>query len=340
MHTVRVVQPDDDRSDEELMRQLAAGEQDALAPLHRRYAPFIFNLAAQTLDRPAAEEIVQDVFLAVWRKAGTYDPARGAFRPWVLRIAHLRIINELRRRGRRPQTAADPDGLRLVTLADDAPLPDETTWRDYRRSVVQEAVQHLPPPQRQALSLVFFDDLTHEQVAMFLNVPLGTAKTRIRAGMQKLRLLLMPLLCVVLVLGAGMLVALGARQHGQDAAIATEQRALRLVTASDVSLLRLTAGPGMPPETHGTYRGRAGDNIAVMTFSDFPPLPPETAYQVWARHDGRWVSLGTFQPDATGSAVRIIEGNAVATLPDALTVTREPARGSPAPSGPVIVAWP
>ena len=69
-----------DSSDEELMRQIAAGEQEALEPLYSRYAPLIFNLAARSLDRAAAEEIVQDVFLAVWREAATFSPERGTFR--------------------------------------------------------------------------------------------------------------------------------------------------------------------------------------------------------------------------------------------------------------------
>jgi len=88
-------------SDEELMSQLAAGRQDALGPLHGRYASLVYNVAAQTIGGATAEEIVQDVFVAVWRKAGTFDPSRGTFRAWVLRIAHLRVLNELRRRGRR-----------------------------------------------------------------------------------------------------------------------------------------------------------------------------------------------------------------------------------------------
>src|SRR5438045_8019394 len=153
MTTVRLVRPYQDRSDEELMHELAQGRQEALGPLHGRYAALIFNLAAQTLDRAAAEEIVQDVFLAVWKKADTFDPARGAFRPWVLRIAHLRIINELRRRGRRPVAAPDPDGLRLMGLPDDSLPPDEAAWREYRRTAVQDAVAPLPPPQQPALSL-------------------------------------------------------------------------------------------------------------------------------------------------------------------------------------------
>src|SRR5262249_5472966 len=125
----RLMPPNEDHSDEELMRQLAAGAQEALGPLYSRYARLIFHLAVQTLDRPAAEEIVQDVFLAVWRRAITFDPAWGTFRPWVLQIAHFRILNELRRRSRQPQVEPDPDGLLSASLPDDTPEPTEATWR-------------------------------------------------------------------------------------------------------------------------------------------------------------------------------------------------------------------
>jgi RNA polymerase sigma-70 factor, ECF subfamily len=338
MSTVRLVQPYDELSDEELMRELAAGRQEVLGPLHRRYAALIFNLAAQTLDRAAAEEIVQDVFLVVWRKAGTFDPARGAFRPWVLRIAHLRVINELRRRGRRPAAALDPDGLRLMTLPDTSPPPDEAAWREYRRTTLQDAVAHLPPPQRQALSLAFFDDLTHEQIAAFLDLPLGTAKTRIRAGLQKLRVYLTPLLIVVLTLLAGLLAALGIRDHqGQQASVALQMRALRVVTSSEVVPIRLTAAPGVSPQTHAVYRGLPGNPTAVMTFEDFAPAPAGQVYRAWARYNGQWVALGTVTPDSAGDAMLIIERPETATPPEALQVTLEPVRGSPTPTGPVVV---
>ena len=340
MSTVRLIQPDDTLSDEELMQALAAGQQGALGPLHSRYAAFIFNLAAQTLDRAAAEEIVQDVFLVVWRKAGTFDPARGAFRPWVLRIAHMRIINELRRRGRRPQTAPDPDGLRLMTVPDGSPPPDEAAWREYRRATVQEAVAHLPPPQRQALSLAFFDDLTHEQIATFLNLPLGTTKTRIRAGLQKMRVYLTPMLILILALLAGILAVVGLREHRQQTTVAQQVNALRLVTSSDVTPIRLNAAPGIPAKTHATYRGRLGEQTAVMTFENFAPAPSGQTYQVWAQHNGQWVSLGVMKPDSNGYALLIIENPANTTPPEALQVTLEPARGSPTPSGPVVVSSP
>src|SRR4030095_17110659 len=118
-----------DTSDEELLQQLAAGQQEALGPLYSRYARLIFHLAARTLDRPAAEEIVQDVFWAVWRRASTFDPGKGAFRPWVLQIAHNRILNALRQRRRRPQLEPDPDGLPVADLPDDGTEPAETVWQ-------------------------------------------------------------------------------------------------------------------------------------------------------------------------------------------------------------------
>src|SRR5512138_296318 len=98
------------------MEQLRAGQQDALASLYSRYAPLIFNLAAQSLDRAAAEDIVQEVFLTVWRRADTFDAERGTFRSWVLQIAHHRIVNEFRRRSRRPRSVGNDDELGLEAI--------------------------------------------------------------------------------------------------------------------------------------------------------------------------------------------------------------------------------
>ena len=107
--------------DEELVRRLAEGRREALDPLHARYGPLLTNLAARHLDRPAAEEIVQDVFLTVWQRAASFDPRLGSFRPWVVQITRRRIINELRRRQSRPKTNVDPDGVLLENMADEAP---------------------------------------------------------------------------------------------------------------------------------------------------------------------------------------------------------------------------
>ena len=314
--------PSEEPSDEELMRRLAAGDPDALGPLHRRYAALVYGLVARTLDRAAAEEIVQDVFLTVWRKAAVFDPGRGMFRPWVLQIAHFRILNELRRRSRRPQLDDDPDGVVLANVADRGPGPVEAAWRAHRREVLRSALAELPVPQREALDLAVLQDLTHEQVAAELNVPLGTAKTRIRSGLAKLRTRLAPQLAALVALGLAVVVGLRWRAERED--LARDERALTLVTASDVQNFRLAPAPGVSDATHARYRGRAGSSIAVLTLSSFPaPLAGET-YQAWVRHGTTWRSLGIVVPDANGAARLIAEDPALTVLPDAVQVTREP----------------
>ena len=175
----------DGATEEALIRSLAGGDEAALRELYSRHAGAVFALAARALDRPAAEEIVQDVFVAIWQNAEHFDPALGSLRTWLLAIAQRRIANELRRRSRRPKLASD-DGESLAAV-DPSPGPVAEAWLAYRRAAVREALEHLPAEQRKALGLAFFEELTHEQVAQVLELPLGTAKTRIRTAMLRLR---------------------------------------------------------------------------------------------------------------------------------------------------------
>src|SRR5213083_3273369 len=138
-------------SDGDLMRQVADGSAEALGLLHRRFARVIFGMAVQSLDRAAAEDLVQEVFLAVWRNARRFDPERGTVRAWILQIAHFRLLNELRRRSRQPEIVPDPEGLLLAGFPAGDPGPAETAWQQHRRAVLQSALDSLPPPQREAL---------------------------------------------------------------------------------------------------------------------------------------------------------------------------------------------
>ena len=330
-------------SDESLMSDLAAGREEALVPLYQRYAPLLFNLAAQTLDRSAAEEIVQEVFLAVWRSAATFDPHRGTFRSWVLQIAHLRVLNELRRRSRRPRIEPDADGAQLAALPGADPDPAEAAWSDFRRSAVRSAVEALPPPQRVALGLAFFEDLTHEQVAAVLQLPLGTAKTRIRSALLRLRTDLAPILAA-LVLAAGLVPAAGYVRREQ-AARERDDRALSLLTSSETQTAHLSPGapapgvPALPPGAHGSYRTQPGSTTAVVYLEDLPAPPAGKTYQVWLQTGGRWTSLGTVVPPAAGPTRMIVEGPLLAAPPEAVQVTLEPAGGSSAPSDTAVLRW-
>ncbi|HEY3122645.1 MAG TPA: sigma-70 family RNA polymerase sigma factor, partial [Thermoanaerobaculia bacterium] len=263
-----------------------------------------------------------------------YDPARGPVRPWLLQIGHFRIANELRRRSRRPKTEADSEEA-LSSLSDPAPDQAQRAWDEYRRIVIRSAFERLPSPQRRALGLAFFEDLTHDQVAAALGLPLGTAKSRIRSGLKNLRVTLAPLVAALAV--AALLAGLAVlREKRRD--LARDERALAMLTSSDSETIRLTAAPGVAERTHGNYRARPGGTIAVVTFSNFPPPPAGRTYQAWVRHGATWTSLGVAVPDSAGRARLIAEGPALATRRDEIEVTVEPMGGSATPSGPVVIA--
>ena len=326
-----------ERSDEELLLALARGDDSALSPIYRRYVPTVFKIAVQALGREAAEDVVQEVFSSVWKNAGTFDPARGQVRPWIVQIARSRVLNELRRRSRKPEANDDSDDSAISEVPDLASQPDQVVWEEYRRSAIQKAIGSLAPPQRQALSLAFFEDLTHEQVANALRVPLGTTKTRIRAGIQQLRIALAAMAAVLV---AVVTTLFGVRYASEQAREARTEAALRMVTASDVQAMRLGATPNAPAAAHANYRTRPGASTAVLTFSDLPPPSSGKVYQGWIRFGGKWISLGEDVPDATGRGLIVYQQPSPLERPEALQLTLEPKGGSASPTGPALLAWP
>jgi RNA polymerase sigma-70 factor (ECF subfamily) len=319
------------------MRELASGQQDALGPLYGRYASLVFQIAVQSLDRPAAEELVQEVFLTIWRGAASFDSSQGPFRPWLLRLTHWKILNELRRRRRRPAESAEEDPLELVV--DRAPGPEERAWQTEHESIVKSALQSLPPKQRQAIALAFLEDMTHEQVARTLDVPLGTAKTRIRSGLQILRTHLAPMAASLLGLA---LAVVGAKFVQTQITLERDQRAIAVVTTSELVPLRLTpaASASVPAGAHANYRARSGVDVAVLSTELLPAPPSGSTYQAWVLHGQVWTSLGTFTPNADGTAQVIAQDGVLSQTPDAVEVTLERSGGSPAPSGPQVLVWP
>jgi RNA polymerase sigma factor (sigma-70 family) len=319
------------------MSELASGSEDAIGTLYSRYAPIVFGMAAHAVDRASAEEIVQDVFVAVWRGASSFDPKKGPTRAWLLQIAHYRIANELRRRSRRPRIAGDSEDDPVSRLSDPAPDQTEEAWRQHRGEILRRALEELPPPQRQALGLAFFAELSHGEVARVLGLPLGTVKSRLKAGLSRMRDKLAPMAAALLLLllagGLALRLSVGRRELDRD------ERALTMLTSSDAVSIRLTAAPGSDPATHATYRFRPGSPIAVVTLSKFPPASPGEVDRVWASIGGRWVLLGNALPDAAGHARLIAQAEPLARPPDRLVVAAE--RGAPggSPGGRAIVIW-
>jgi RNA polymerase sigma-70 factor (ECF subfamily) len=172
-------------SDEALLALVSRGEEAALGELYDRYGRVAYGLALRILRDPAlAEDAVQEAFLAVWRSAGSFLADRAKASTWILTLVHRRAVDLVRREERR---RADPlDDLEPPT----GEATDEEAWLRAQRQVVQEALRKLPPEQREAIELAYYGGFTQSELAEKLGVPLGTIKSRMFAGLRRLRELL------------------------------------------------------------------------------------------------------------------------------------------------------
>jgi RNA polymerase sigma factor (sigma-70 family) len=180
-------------SDVDLVRRLAAGDARAMEELYDRYGRPAYSLARRiTGEGVFAEEVVQEVFLALWRDPAKFDPARGAFASWLLATTHHKAVDAVRReqtvRRRRARAAEEADWF--ATAPSGSPAVEDAVWTGLRGEQVRKALGTLPAPQREALALAYFGGYTQREIAAMTNTPLGTVKTRMLAGMRRLRALL------------------------------------------------------------------------------------------------------------------------------------------------------
>ena len=173
--------------DVELLHAVARGDEDALARLYDRYRIILFSLLIRILkSREEAEDVLQEVFLQVWKRAGDFDDARGKPFTWLVTLARSRAIDRIRQLGAR-QRLAEASAQDTPEAMSDA-VAD--TLHSEQREIVARALAALPEEQRRTLNLAYFDGLTQSEIAEKLETPLGTVKTRMRSGMIKLRELL------------------------------------------------------------------------------------------------------------------------------------------------------
>ena len=185
--------PEADASDGALVRRVAEGDDTALEALYDRYGRPAYALARRITGEPVfAEEVVQEVFLALWRDPEKYDPARGGFPSWLLATTHHKAVDAVRREEtvrRRRATLAEEAGAYTSAMSDLPPVED-AAWSGLRGERVRKALSSLPKPQREALVLAYYAGYTQREIAERTNTPLGTVKTRMLAGMRRLRDLL------------------------------------------------------------------------------------------------------------------------------------------------------
>ena len=178
-------------TDRDLLARIASGDPDALGELYDRYGRIVFGVLYRLLGVPeAAEEVTQDAFHAIWRRAATYRPDRGAVRTWMLAIARNAAIDWRRTKGKRFEREAAID--EAAELVEEIRV-DDRVIASLRAQRVRDAVAALPPEQRTVLSLAFWSGLSQTEIAERTGTPLGTVKSRVRLGMIKLRENLGPL---------------------------------------------------------------------------------------------------------------------------------------------------
>jgi len=169
----------------DLVRRIASGDGDALTRLFDLHSPVALGLLVRMLGgRAEAEEVLQETFLQVWMQAGRYEESRSTPRGWILMLARSRALDRLRRRDarRRREEEVSEDGARAVH-----PVGTDRLEAVERSSRIGVALGILSPEQRHCIELAFFEGLTHSQIAERLQAPLGTVKSRILLGMNKLR---------------------------------------------------------------------------------------------------------------------------------------------------------
>jgi RNA polymerase sigma-70 factor (ECF subfamily) len=174
---------DPDVSDGELIRRVARRDANAFEALYRRFARPVFGLALRRLgNRMSAEDAVQDTFAAIWRSARTYKPERGAGAPWLYAVARNAIVDRSRHRTEPPGEGPE--------LPSDEPTPAERAEESYTSWRVHRALETLAPREREVIELAYYGGLSQSEVADYLHIPLGTVKTRTRAGLGHLAELL------------------------------------------------------------------------------------------------------------------------------------------------------
>ena len=172
-------------ADENLISFVGQGDAEAFTTLYDRHSHAAFSLAYRVMgERHAAEDLVQDTFLKLWRSATSYRPERGSVRTWILSIVRNRGIDQIRSQASRRRTQ------QKIEASAPRSQPSEAfaeTWKNSQRDQVRQALNTLPPEQLKILELAYFSGYTHLQISKLVDVPLGTIKGRMRLGLKKMR---------------------------------------------------------------------------------------------------------------------------------------------------------
>lgn len=170
------------------IRDIGAGDEKALEAIYDKYAPRIYSLAMSILHDPSlADDAVQEVFSNIWQKAGSYRPEMAAPGTWIMSVAHHKIVDYFRSRRRADDHTVPPDTAAMHRIPDPTLSVEQQAERNFNARLVRAALLELPEEQSRPLYLSAWHGCSQSEIARLLDIPLGTVKTRMRLGMQKLK---------------------------------------------------------------------------------------------------------------------------------------------------------
>ena len=177
------------RYEQQLLRNISEHDGDALGILYDRYAMLVYGLILQVVrNREEAEDLLQEVFVQIWKRAESYDHRFGPPSVWVIRIARNRAIDYVRsKRFHQKKSEIDLGAYNEIPVSDGRSSPDSMTMASQVSSFVSQALEKLPTEQRRLIEMAYFEGYSHSELAKKLSIPLGTVKTRIRIGMTSLQ---------------------------------------------------------------------------------------------------------------------------------------------------------
>ena len=178
-------------TDEQLISAICKGEESAIEVLYERYHRYAYTLAYRILHDPlASEDIVQDAFLSIWRKASLYQTQNGSVQSWIQAIVRHRAIDKIRASVHRDYQWTPLQADNEQDPPSEEPDVWEQAWQSEQHRIIYEVMEQIPGEQRMVIELAYFGGLTHAEISEQYQIPLGTVKGRIRLGLQKMKALL------------------------------------------------------------------------------------------------------------------------------------------------------